>query len=282
MNTLLMEPWPRADAFSYFYKRDGDTAYRWGRTPDGDFPGVTTVLKMNGGRTEGLIKWAANSERAMLLEAVSRAWNNGAKTAAEFVHSVEKECGEARSHQRILEKASDVGGKIHEAIKCRIHNALGMRVKEPVLADERVVWGFDIWQNWWADCKYRPIVVEQPIWSTHLRTCGTLDFLVECPERGPGIVDFKSSKGVYDDHHMQVAMYSRMVRDRWHPVRWAEIIKLPKDLESMEFQVHSLGHLRRWNGKTKQPYVVEKSESQLVHAFMGLHQAFIELTAEAV
>ena len=77
----------------------------------------------------------------------------------------------------------------------------------------------------------------------------------------------KTSKGVYDSHHLQVAAYLHAGRN-FAPLRWAKIVRLPKKIDDPNFEVVPLGKL----------YDRTLTEEELMEAFrscLTLHRLLV-------
>lgn len=248
--------WPEPAAVPLFNKGRA----RYYRTPDGEFPSVTTALKVLGLGQEGLIAWSAREERKACLAAAADVFAEDQHdgSPADFLARVEDRIGVARQHQRQIAKAADIGSAIHQAINTYLRKLLSLST--PLFQDEledAALVGFMSFEDWWKASGYTAVRTEQPVWSKALRAAGTADLIVSCPKRGPGLVDFKSSKGVYESMHVQVAAYADMAR-QWSEINWCEIVRFPKSLDDPQFEVVPLGKL--YGGRTA-------SEAQLLDAF---------------
>ena len=80
------------------------------------------------------------------------------------------------------------------------------------------------------------------MWDSAEGYAGTIDIVAEHPANGLGVVDLKTSKGLYTDHHLQVAAYMHAGRN-FADLKWAQIVRLPKNLEDPGFEVKPLGAL---------------------------------------
>lgn len=228
------------------------------KTPEGEFPRVTSILKVVGTGTEGLIKWSANEERKACLEAAGKIDRRQAASWSdrEFVEEVEKRLGPARQHQRLVSKAADIGTAAHEMVAWTLRGEAGVPQGDKPEVSDKSEWAFMAWEDWWKGSGLKIVRVEQPVWDPELGYAGTIDAVVEHPDRGLGVIDLKTSKGIYDTHHLQVAAYAHAAR-RWAPIQWAEIVRLPKNTDDPAFEVRPLGKL----------YDRTVSESQLLESF---------------
>jgi hypothetical protein len=214
------------------------------KTPDGEFPRVTAILKVLGLGTEGLIKWSANEERKAVLEAADAVHlkMSGGVWTKPFKETVLDEIGPARQHQKQLAKAGEIGTAIHQAI----HDYLqGKKAGDLSPEAAHAVVAF---KEWWGETGLTAVRMEQPVWDSTLEYAGTIDLVAEHPRLGLGVVDFKSSKNLYDSHHLQVAAYVH-AGSRWADLKWAQIVRLPKNVDDPKFEMKALGDLfdRRLN-----------------------------------
>ena len=224
-------------------------------TPEGDFPRVTTKLKTVGLGTEGLIKWSANLERAATLEAAGEVFASDANvppmSTTDFLTAVASRLGQARQHQKALQKGGDIGTEVHSAIQRFLSAQMtGTKAASVPLSDPAAI-AFQSWRVWWAEARLKPVRVEQVLWDPEWEYAGTADLIAEClsgSEYGPEgqliVPDWKSSNGVYETYHLQLAAYVRAAR-RWVPgIMPGPIVRLPKDAsKGLEVEVVTLGHM---------------------------------------
>lgn len=223
---------------------------------EGDLPGVTSVCKLVGLGTEGLIKWSANLERSAVLLAAQEVYKSGLQFE-DFAGAVEAKLGPARQHQRALEKAADIGTLAHQAI----HDYLNGQM--PLLPGESGM-VFEAWRKWWDGSGLKPIRMEQPVWDAELGYAGTIDLIAQAPDGQLEVWDWKSSKAIYEVHHLQVVAYCHAARN-WAPVRPGGIVRLPKLKSDPGLEVRQLGHM--WNDK-------RLTEEELMRAFKGILDVF--------
>ena len=211
-------------------------------TPQGDFGRVTTFLKAFGGSTDALVKWSANEERKAILEACGEVYAAGVDGGpGDFVAAVESRIGAARSHQRILAKAADIGTEIHQMIQWTLRTQLGQDAgPKPVLQDQ-ALWAFMAWEDWWRSEALVPVRVEQPVWDAEIGYAGTIDLIAAGP-LGLEILDWKSGKGIYETYHLQVSAY-RHAAEHWAPITRCRIVRVPKAIGDPQFDVAEHGHL---------------------------------------
>jgi hypothetical protein len=228
------------------------------RTPEGDFPRVTTVLKVLGLGTDALMRWAAEIEKKSAVMAAVDVYAEGkhGEGPAEFALAIEERLGSAKQHVVELAKAAEIGTATHEKVKWDMKQLLGVPAgPEPPCLD-RSLWAWMAFDTWWKASGLKVLASEQPIYDTTLKVAGTLDIYAEDERGRPGIVDLKTSKYIYAEHHLQVAAYCHLARN-FVPVEWAKIVRVPKKIDDPEFEVVELGKL----------YDRTLTEEQLIDAF---------------
>lgn len=218
------------------------------RTPKGDYKRVTSVLESLP-KQRFLVPWAADKERAACLEAarivvqetafldIARAGGETTQQLAQgFVASMEDHLGPAREHQKLKEKGGDIGGEIHEEIQRRTRAMLGLEPGPEFQIRPEALLAVMAWEDWLKGSKLRPVACEQVVWSDELEVGGTVDLFALDERDRLGIVDYKSSKAIYDEMHVQVATYCKCSRERGIPVEWAQFVRLPKTVDDPIFK----------------------------------------------
>lgn len=200
----------------------------------GMLPRVTSILNVLGTKTEGLMDYAARAERDhVLLEGGQLVEANLYRNAEQFrtatlsalrKHGVEQKTGEPRLAHRIKTKAAgDLGTDVHACAQWAAGKLIGLERPEPVvrLAVKPMV---DAWGCWFAESKLEPVRLEQmvtmqsgshrftgvAISDVNLSWAGTGDVLA-IREHRPVLVDYKTSRWIYLEHHLQLEMYAEAV-----------------------------------------------------------------------
>lgn len=254
----------------------GRGASRRYQTPLGLLPSSTTILKCSGLGTEGLIKWSANIEREACLEAAAQVAADGkAESPAEVVAAIQALLGSTRAHARAVEKAADIGTMTHQTIEAWLRcQLMGIEYVTDTLPDP-VTWAFMSFQDWWKTSGFVPVAMEQPIYHAAYKYAGTLD-LIAWRDGRFWLIDFKTSKYVYDEHHMQCASYMAMadawLKEQGHVMEDALIVRIPKVEGETSCQIVQVGEMY---GNTR------RTQSELLSAFLGFKAAWDVLCAEA-
>jgi hypothetical protein len=253
--------WPAPDSCPHVYDNFERESHRYYRCPDGVFPSVTTVLKVLGLSREGLIQWAVNLEREACLAAFVATVeqsidHNGMVSVANseaFARLVESKLGFERAHAKALTKAGDIGTQVHKRIQWFLAYSVNGQVGPCPTMSEEATRAYVSFTDWWARANLKPLRVEQPVWhddfSKHTKDfslgyAGTIDLIAEDSEGNVDVYDFKSAKGVYLEHHLQVRAYVEAAR-KWAPIRTGKLIRLPKTVDDAfdaERDIEQMGH----------------------------------------
>jgi hypothetical protein len=161
---------------------------------------------------------------------------------AEFVAAVETRIGPARQHQRLITKAADIGTATHALVAWTLKTMLGVPAGDKPIVSDASLWSFMAWEDWWNKAGLKPVRVEQPVWDVSMGYAGTLDLVAEHPTDGLGVMDLKTSKYLYAEHHVQVSAYLHAGRN-YADLRWGKIVRVPKSQDDPAFEVKDLGHL---------------------------------------
>lgn len=177
-------------------------------------PSVTTVLKVIG--KDGLMYWAANVERELVIEAACQLQQELARTTAlpvaVYRSALTERVGLVKAHQRQKDAAAEIGAQAHKRIEWAIHQQLGIEVgPEPRCSDE-AQWAVMAWEDWMRAHDVRPILSERLVYSEAHRYAGTLD-LVALVDGVSTLVDFKTSKSIYAEAHLQNVAYQHALHE---------------------------------------------------------------------
>ena len=209
---------------------------------------VTTVEKVLGLGVEGLISWSAKEERKACLEACAEVYAgdlapNGPQ---EFADAVESRLGAARSHQKQLAKAAEIGTETHQRINWQMRTELGEDPGPAPGMSEAATWAWMAFDTFWKESGLRVVRTEQTVWHPTFKYAGSVDIIAEDVKGifggGLGILDLKTSKGVYEAHHVQIASY-REAASHWAPMQWGAIARLPKVATDPNFEIVRQGDL---------------------------------------
>lgn len=216
-------------------------------TLDGEFPRITTVLKVLGLGKEHIISWAASQGQEAAIEAALRAHQNPLTRGNR--DGIVSMLGESKAHIRALEKAGEIGQAVHGRASWLIKAQLGeVQGPCPALGSEAAEIAFEAYEKWWKSAGLAPVKSEQVVWDPEWGYAGTVDLIAEDGNGDLGIIDLKTSKYTYPEHHLQVSAYVRAA-NRWAPIKWAKLVRLPKSANNSinpkeGFEVVELGKLQ--------------------------------------
>jgi hypothetical protein len=212
-----------------FYDVDGES-----------LPSVTFILSCIA--KPALVKWAANQERTLVMEAAADLYADVARlttplSRTAYLTTLEKRIGKLRAHQRQVARATEIGSQVHRLIEWWLRRELGQAVgPEPAVVDD-AQWAFMAWQDWAKAAKLRPIFIEQIVFSLVHGYAGTADLLAEVNGE-VRLIDFKTSRAIYPEAHLQNAAYQVALSEMGHgaPVGGL-IVRLPRVQSDPQFEV---------------------------------------------
>jgi predicted RecB family nuclease len=236
---------------------------RFYHTPQGDFPSVTTILGAVG--KPALIQWAANEERAFVMETAANLYEDIHGTPkmerVTFLSTMLTRLGKEKAHQRALAKAGAIGSQVHALIEWTLRAQLCEKPGPSPAITEKGMWAFSVFQKWAKSVSLKPILIEQTVWSATHGYAGTLDLLAEV-EGKLTVIDWKTGKRVYPEAHLQNAAYRHALREMGHSdAEQGIIVRLPKDEKDPEPEAVKAGLMP--DGSTM-------AESELLGVFLGI------------
>lgn len=238
-----------ADHWYYVRKHDGGNLPWFPNAEPEDWiyaPSVTTIGKMLGAsKVDGLLYWAVNQtlnyldsniEHLLLIPSFER-FLDGLQSRAEtslrsgrkidareltaILNSLDDLVGldwdvwndlkkDAAAHRFTkLQEAGDVGTAVHQWIEMYVNAQMG-KGEEPQIpmGPEVVTRGVNRWLEWERASDVHWLYSEQRIYHPDFHYAGTLD-AVAILDGVLTLIDFKTSKSVYDEHRLQTAAYVR-------------------------------------------------------------------------
>ena len=235
------------------------------------FPSVTTILNVI--NKPALIPWAKKQSLEKVKYVLQNHVMNGTLPEIKSTDDIDAIINEAsKTPDKALQLAGDFGSHAHalieKVINARIHND-----KEPVItADFKVVMeSFEMFCE-----QYNPVFVGSEVQVcyrpayTKIRYAGTVDAVI-IHEDNPIVVDFKTSKGINDEHRLQVGAYSHALQtlNKKHlnltgkesPFDMAWVVKLGKEKADVVVdKVITLPSYRAFENTTKLYYELREKE----------------------
>ena len=186
------------------------------------YPSVTTIL----GQLEkpALINWAANCAVEYMEEHIEEIQNPRGP------HVVSDILGNARTAFRTASRsARNIGTGVHHAIEDYISTG-----KDPTGLSDAETNSFLAFLEWESKNKVRWERAEITLFHTHMGYAGTADALAEINGHRY-IIDFKTSKGIYDEYRVQLSAYKAAAENNKIECPSIGIIRLDKETGAPEF-----------------------------------------------
>jgi len=175
-------------------------------------------------------------------EKVFEAYGGKPVSGLSFRMALKDALGPRKAFQMSSQKATDIGTMLHERIEWELRSEMGVGgLKEPRIPESTVDAGGQVVQHpahhahgeyraWRKEHQFRPILLEQMIWSDKYKFAGTMDVFCEYDGKLT-VADWKSSKAIYPESAVQVSSY----RQGWIEMGQAEaplhglVVRLPKE-----------------------------------------------------
>jgi predicted RecB family nuclease len=98
---------------------------------------------------------------------------------------------------------------------------------------------FTAYERWRSTVNLEPLEVEKTVFHSGLGYAGTMDLLARINGE-IAVVDFKTSRSLYEEYDLQVAAYGMALDDMWEgPVSRGYIVRIPKTPDD-SFQVKEI------------------------------------------
>lgn len=132
---------------------------------------------------------------------------------------------EGQDYRRVRDSAADVGTLAHYLILCHLRRETpDVSDYPPAIVDlaENAVLAY--WE-WEKAHTLHTILCEQPLVSEMHRYGGTVDWYGEL-DGVRTLMDFKTSKAIYDEHYHQLAAYAELLAENSHQVAQTRILRI--------------------------------------------------------
>lgn len=176
------------DPKKHVYRYDGEIV-----------PSVTGVLKRVS-KGDALVQWSANLAAEYYNEHLDR-WKAGEISREELFRAARYAWRQKRS------AAGDIGTRVHAYVEALLRGEDTMPCP-----DEQEARARSAVDDWLARNAIAPINLERRVYSHQYGYAGTCDFYGLVGGRHV-LLDFKTSKGVYDDYWWQLAAYDLALRE---------------------------------------------------------------------
>ena len=155
------------------------------------------------------------------------------------------QCGlRGEDYRKVRDKAASIGTIAHALIEADI-KGIKLDVSEYAPADvDKAENAYLAWLEWKNNFHLKTIASEIQLVSEKNLYGGTLDWVVRNND-SIWLVDFKSSKGIYDEMRYQIAAYQALYNENYpeQPIEQCHLIKLGK--EDGAFEHHQFTDLSK-------------------------------------
>lgn len=178
-----------------------ENQHKYVKRPGSDWLTSVTAVTGTVDKSRFLITWAVNLAKDFLLTNVDTLVElKDGKKIAEIIEEAGKQ------HTIKKDEAADIGTQIHAWCEDYIKSSVKDRKSLALPTDERVLNGATAFLRWIKKYKVEFISSEQLVYSKKYEYVGLMDLKAKVNGK-LCVVDFKSSKYVYDEYVMQVAAY---------------------------------------------------------------------------
>jgi hypothetical protein len=193
-----------------------------------EVPSVTQILDVIGGsKLWGLKQWAAN----LTAEYIRAAIRPGLRYDELQIEQIVER---ARKHFHSVSRgAKTIGQLSHEWIDAHLRARLYATPEPPMPVNEQARKAIQAASAWIAE-HFKPVTMEHRLYSREHDYAGTLDVVGEVDGQ-LAVVDWKTSKAIYDEMPLQAAAYAQAwgeMSDDRVPDRW--VIRLDKETGDFE------------------------------------------------
>jgi len=205
-------------------------------------PSVTTVLGCMG--KPQLVAWAAKVERRLVTEAAADLYLElpaVKMSRMAYLATLAKRIPLAKAHQLETERAFEAGRLAHEMVEWRLRSDLGHVPGPMPTLNKEAAFAFDAWQVWAESAEFRAKHIEEVLFSVEHGYAGTCDVVAEIEVDGQVVLavgDWKTSKGIYDEHGLQVAAYAHALLEMKHAetMPYGFVARFPKTAADKPFE----------------------------------------------
>lgn len=133
-------------------------------------------------------------------------------------------------------EAADIGTMVHKYLEEYINAGIAGNPLPPMPHNEHIRKAIEAFLVWCKENKVKFVSAERKIYSKKHKYAGTLDALGHVNGK-LSIIDFKTSKGIYDDMFVQTSAYAKAVSEEdGVDIKDCYIVRVPKDGSEFEVQ----------------------------------------------
>ena len=198
-------------------------------------PRVTSVLKIID-KSGPMMGWAINTTKAEIRAALEDVLTQPGELTPQGVWDrVAKAMVGQRATFRARDEAANIGRAAHAMIQWHTQRMLGQAVGPEPSGPEGAERAGVAWMDWARDVNFTPLHTELLVYCPACATAGTLDVIAKV-EGAATLVDYKTGKAVYDEHHLQVRVYEHMAKRAGIAVDRTLLLRLPKVSSDPDFE----------------------------------------------
>jgi PD-(D/E)XK nuclease superfamily len=193
-----------------------------------EVPSVTQILGVIGGsKVWGLKQWAANLASDYIRDAIRPGMRYDELQIEQIIERARK------NFHTVSRGAKTIGQLAHEWIEAHLRARLYATPELPPPVNEQARKAIQAASAWIAE-HFKPVSMEHRLYSREHDYAGTLDVVGEVDGQ-LAVVDWKTSKAIYDEMPLQAAAYAQAwseMNDERVPDRW--VIRLDKETGEFE------------------------------------------------
>lgn len=129
---------------------------------------------------------------------------------------------------KYVDKAASIGTLIHSMVEAHITNKELDASEYSDFEIQMAKIGFQKYLDWESMHKITPIFNEKKFVSEKYFYGGTLDFYCKIDGKAT-LVDFKSGKGIFNEHFLQTSAYANLLRENGYKVQQIMILNIGRD-----------------------------------------------------
>lgn len=180
-----------------------------------------------------LMKWATNLAKEKMIEDIDEIKKllptSGSSVRNKLVEIIENACN---LYNVKREEAATKGSAAHSWIESYINGE-----KPAMPEDENVIASINAFLDWEKQHKVKWLETEQIVYSKKYGYVGLFDALAVI-DRKTVLIDFKTSKGVYNDYKYQISAYRAAYEEETGKKLSGNSLIVRFDKETAEFEVH--------------------------------------------
>jgi hypothetical protein len=193
-----------------------------------EVPSVTQILDVIGGsKLWGLKQWAANAASEYIRDAIRPGMSYDELQIEQIIERARK------NFHTVSHGAKTIGQLAHEWIEAHLRARLYATRELPLPVNEQTRKAVRAASAWIAE-HFKPVSMEHRLYSREHDYAGTLDVVGEVDGQ-LAVVDWKTSKTIYDEMQLQAAAYAQAWAEMFDlrvPDRW--VIRLDKETGEFE------------------------------------------------